>query len=494
MIYDIAIIGYGPTGATLANLLAQNGMSVLVIDREAAMYHLPRAVHFDDEVMRVFQTIGIAEDLNKKVRVNPGMKFVDDDDILLLDWPRSQEITDHGWHASYRLHQPDLEHLLRSKLANNTKAHILTSFVVKKLADDNGCVSLTGTAKDGSTQTYQARYVVGCDGANSLTRSVIGSEMDDLGFDERWLVVDLLLKRPRPDLGDHSVQFCNPDRPMTYCRSPGDRRRWEITVKQGESDDEITADDRVWQLLARWITPTDATLERRAVYTFRSQVATCWRKGRIMIAGDAAHLTPPFMGQGMCTGIRDASNLAWKLISCINGADDSLLDTYQSERSPHARTYVETAKRLGGLINALDRETALEMADDRNAGATKMRSIAPKLGDSSILRSMVNDNIGRPFAQFDLGDGQRGFDRRIGYNHAIICPIKPSSMPPDCQWIDTKEHLNLAAALSDLETEAVWVRPDRYIGAVSDSSDDLLNLLSHYFDLEDQNQNETCLP
>ena len=494
MIYDIAIIGYGPTGATLANLLAQNGVSVLVIDREAAMYHLPRAVHFDDEVMRVFQTIGIAEDLNKKVRVNPGMKFVDDNDILLLDWPRPQETTDHGWHASYRLHQPDLEDLLRRKLEGQAQAHILTSFDVTKLKEENGYVSLTGTAKSGSVRTYQARYLVGCDGANSLTRSVIGSEMDDLGFDERWLVVDLLLKRPRPELGDHSVQFCNPDRPMTYCRSPGDRRRWEIKVKQAETDDEITAPDLVWQLLSRWITPADATLERRAVYTFRSQVATCWRKGRIMIAGDAAHLTPPFMGQGMCTGIRDASNLAWKLISCVKGADDSLLETYQAERSPHARAYVETAMRLGGLINALDRAAALKMADDRDDGATRMRSIAPTLGDSAILRSNASNGVGRPFGQFDLGDGQREFDKRIGYNHVVICPIKPSSIPAGCKWINPNEHPNLATALSDLETKAVWVRPDRYIGAMSDNSRDLLDQFSHYFDLKDQNQNETCLP
>ena len=493
MIYDIAIIGYGPTGATLANLLVQNGMSVLVVDREAAMYHLPRAVHFDDEVMRVFQTVGIAEDLSKKVRVNPGMKFVDDDDTLLLDWPRPKEITAHGWHASYRLHQPDLESLLRRKLEDNAHAHILTSFDVTEIKEANGCVSLSGISQNRAVETYKARYLVGCDGAKSLTRSVIGSAMEDLGFDERWLVVDLLLKRPRPDLGDHSVQFCNPDRPMTYCRSPGNRRRWEITVKPEETDNEITAPNRVWRFLSRWIGPEDATLERRAVYTFRSQVATCWRKGRIMIAGDAAHLTPPFMGQGMCAGIRDASNLAWKLMSCVNGADDSLLDTYQAERSPHARAYVETAMRLGGLINALDREAALKMAEDGSSGATKMRSIAPRLGESALAQTKVDDRIGRPFGQFDIGDGQCGFDARIGYHHAIISPIKPAIMPVNCQWIDPSKHQTLAAELSGLESAAVWVRPDRYIGGMSDNCDDLLTPLFPYFNLEDQNQNETCL-
>jgi len=494
MIYDVAVLGYGPTGATLANLLAAQGVSVLVIDREAAMYHLPRAVHFDDEVMRVFQTVGIADDLLEKVRVNPGMKFVDDDDTLLLDWPRPQEITAHGWNASYRLHQPDLESLLRGKLAQAEHAEILTSFDVTALTQSDDCITLTGTAQNGTSRTCQARYLVGCDGANSLTRAVIGGGMDDLGFDERWLVVDVLLKRPRPDLGDHSVQFCNPDRPMTYCRSPGIRRRWEITAKADESDSEITDPDRVWQLLSRWITPEDADLERRAVYTFRSQVATRWQSGRMLIAGDAAHLTPPFMGQGMCTGIRDAANLAWKLAACLNGADERLLDTYQTERAPHARAYVETAIGLGGLINAMDRDTALKMAEGGGSGATRMRSIAPKLGTSALSDDTTHDSVGRPFGQVDLGAGQRGFDRQIGYNHAVISPTQPDRLPPNTQWFDPAEHPALAEALAALGTGAVWIRPDRYIGAASDSGHDLLDKLSLYCDTQDHEQNETCFP
>ncbi len=493
MIYDVAILGYGPTGAALGNLLAAQGVSVLVIDREEVMYHLPRAVHFDDEVMRVLQTLGIADELVEKVHVNPGMKFVDDDDTLLLDWPRPQEITKHGWNASYRLHQPDLEKLLRDKLASAASAEIRTGFDVTSLMQTDGGVTLTGTSKDGKAKSYGARYLVGCDGANSLTLQEIGGGIDDLGFEERWLVVDLLLKRPRPDLGDHSVQFCNPDRPMTYCRSPGNRRRWEITVKDGENDADIRDPARVWQLLSRWITPKDADLERCAVYTFRSQVAKQWRKGCMLIAGDAAHLTPPFMGQGMCTGIRDAANLAWKLVACLKGADDRLLDTYQAERAPHARAYVETAMRLGGLINALDRDSALKLADPQTAGTTQLRSINPKLGPSPISDDSKSDEIGRPFGQFDLGNGQRHFDEIIGYNHAILSAIEPLKLPSGSRWIDSSLHPSLVRALNDLKAHAVWIRPDRYIGAVSQSPHNLLDALSHYFDTEEQNQNETGL-
>ncbi|MGB1161316.1 MAG: bifunctional 3-(3-hydroxy-phenyl)propionate/3-hydroxycinnamic acid hydroxylase [Alphaproteobacteria bacterium] len=494
MLYDVAVIGYGPTGATLGNLLAAQGVSVLVIDREAEMYPLPRAVHFDDEVMRVFQTVGIAEDLQEKVYINPGMKFVDEDQNLLLDWPRPQEITVHGWNASYRLHQPDLETLLRDRLEQEASAEIMTCFDVTSIQEHEDHVTLSGTTQGGKTEIFKARYLVGCDGANSLTRQVIGGEMDDLGFEERWLVVDALLKRSRPDLGDHTMQFCTPDRPMTYCRNPGDRRRWEMTIKDEETDAEIREPARVWDLLSRWITPDDAELERRAVYTFRSQVATRWRSGRLLIAGDAAHLTPPFMGQGMCTGIRDAANLAWKLIACLNGADEALLDTYPAERAPHARAYVETATRLGRLINTLDRDSALKMAEGQNNGASQMRSITPELGASMICATDAHDCVGRPFGQVDLGQGQRGFDQLIGYSHAVISPVEPTRMPRGTRWLDPSQHPSLSQALSDLGTRAIWIRPDRYIGAVSDSGSGLLDQLNPFFDShQDAKENETCL-
>ena len=267
-----------------------------------------------------------------------------------------------------------------------------------------------------------------------------------------------------------------------------------MTIKDDETDAEIRDPARVWDLLSRWITPDDAELERRAVYTFRSQVATRWRKDRLLIAGDAAHLTPPFMGQGMCTGIRDAANLAWKLIACLNGADDTLLDTYQAERAPHARAYVETATRLGQLINTLDRNAALKLADAQNGGASQMRSITPKLGASPLLDTSANDYIGQPFGQVDLDQGQRGFDRLIGYNHAVISPLEPTKLPFGIRWLDPGKHPSLSIALSKLGTRAVWIRPDRYIGAVSDNGSDLLDQLTSFFDTQDNEHDETCLP
>ena len=465
---DAAIIGYGPTGGTLAHLLALQGLSVAIIERENEIYDLPRAVHFDDEVMRVFQTIGIADALREQVFVNIGMRFVDRFGDVLLDWPRPQELSPQGWHASYRFHQPDLERLLRSKMATrqNVEAHL--GCKVTEITDTGSEVQVS--FQDLSTDTRRqisAKFAIGCDGAGSLTRRTLGIEMQDFGFQERWLVVDFLLKRPRPDLGDHTLQYCVPERPMTYCRSPENRRRWEIAIKDHELSDAVSAPNQVWEFLQDFISPEDADLERSAVYTFQSKIAKEWRKGRILIAGDAAHLTPPFMGQGMCAGIRDASNLAWKLAKCIQEhSDPNLLESYGQERAPHAQEYILTAIKLGKLMNSLDKEGVAKLRQD---GA--MKSIAPKLGTSNLFDPDASDfnALGRPAAQPKLANGQR-LDDAIGYRSALITS-KPLAQPPDIPCFSAQDHPELREILDDCS--AVLIRPDRYIQAVAYREDEI---------------------
>ena len=476
-IFDVAVIGYGPTGATLANLLAVPGHSVLIIEREAEIYNLPRAVHFDDETMRVFQTTGIAGELSKLVHINPGMKFQDKDGNELLDWPRDKNITAHGWNASYRLHQPDLEKLLREKLSHKANVYEALNCQVESIKEDAGHAVIHC-----NNNTFKARYVIGCDGANSLVRKTIGDDMIDFGFRQRWLVVDVILNKPRPDLGDHSIQFCDTRRPMTYCRSPGLRRRWEITILENESDAEISAEKKVWEFLQRWITPQDATLERSAVYTFHSAVARQWHRGRLLIAGDAAHLTPPFMGQGMCTGIRDAANLAWKLTEVLQHPQNHpLLASYQAERSSHAQAYIETAIQLGGLINSMDRERALQMAHDQSSGKATIKSIQPKAGLSPCLHSISDQPehaAGLPFPQVMLKSGTVRFDELVGYRHALVTRHKLKKTVADkFVPLSAEEHPSLAGELDQLNAEAVWVRPDRYIAALANSPDELFKLI-----------------
>lgn len=461
--FDVAIVGCGPTGATLANLLALQGTKTLIIDREADIYALPRAVHFDDEVMRVFQTVGVADDLSKLVHVNPGMRFVDDQNEMLLDWPRPQEITAHGWHASYRLHQPDLERLLRDRLLEQPSISLRLNAEAREINESRDNVSLTLHDREtGATSLVRTKFIVGCDGANSFIRQTIGQGMEDLGFRERWLVVDVILKRPRPDLGDFTLQFCNADRPMTYCRSPANRRRWEIAAKDHETDNQLQNPDQIWQFLSRWVTSDDAELERSAVYTFRSAVAQKWHRDRLLIAGDAAHLTPPFMGQGMCAGIRDAANLAWKLSAAVNGADhEPLLATYQQEREPHTRAYIETAVRLGGLINSLDRSGALALADQGN----EMRSITPRLGQSALSHPEIP--AGTPFPQIHLSDGRR-IDDVVGYVPVILTTTR-QDIQSDLVCFNGEDHPQIRSALREAGSQAVLVRPDRYVAALGDA-------------------------
>ncbi|HJO46409.1 MAG TPA: bifunctional 3-(3-hydroxy-phenyl)propionate/3-hydroxycinnamic acid hydroxylase [SAR324 cluster bacterium] len=480
-LYDCIIIGYGPTGATLANLLGLCGLKVMVLEREAQAYHLPRAVHFDDETMRVFQTVGIAEELSKKIRVNIGMRFVDPEGTLLLDWPRPQEIGPHGWYASYRFHQPDLEHILRKALGRyeNVETRSNSEVFSVKDQDDNAIVyfkDLTTGKKD----SVNTKYVVGCDGARSFLRYCMETEMENLGFNERWLVIDALLKKPMPELGDHTVQFCNPKRPTTYCRSPGDRRRWEIKLQDHEDENEITNLENVWELLKTWITSNDAEIERKAVYTFSSSIAKKWKLGRLLLAGDAAHLTPPFMGQGMCAGIRDVANLAWKIALCSKDAkDDSLLHSYQSERSPHVKAYIETAIHLGGLINRADNTKALKAALPNQDGSARMKSIAPKIGES--LKAGSSEHRGKLFPQLRLSDS-RLMDDASGYSPVLLIKEDINSynlnLPTGLIVISSESEKEVTACLQNMGTDAVLIRPDRYILGTAKTKEELNDLLS----------------
>ncbi len=448
---DIAIVGLGPVGAALANLLGCLGLRVDVFERDRAAYALPRAVHFDDEVMRVFQTIGLAEEIAADTHVSPGTLFVDGAGRVMLDWSRRMEEGPQGWHESYRFHQPTLEGVLRTGLERFSHIRVRLGHEV---ADPEG---------------LDARYVVGCDGARSGMRAAIGGGSEDLGFHERWLVIDLLLKRPRPDLGDYTRQFCDPARPATYVRTTGRRRRWEIRVAEGEGDDPET----VWRLLAPWIGPADAEIERAVIYTFHATVARRWRRGRLFIAGDAAHQTPPFMGQGMCAGIRDAANLAWKLAAVIrDGAPKALLDSYASERIPHVRDYVELAVRMGRLLNATGTAEMVSAAAARGESTDRMETIRPRLGPG--LHRGGGPLAGRPGPQPRLADGRR-LDDAVG-----LAPVLLLGAPAAVESFGIPAVAAGADWLAEHGLAAVLLRPDRYVFGAAQTLDEAALLCETY--------------
>ncbi len=485
MTHDVAIIGLGPTGAALANLLGALGLRTLVLEREGAAYHLPRAVHFDDEVMRVFQSMGLAEAILPVTRASPGMHFVDGDGRLLLDWSRPMGVGPQGWNVSYRFHQPELEAVLRAGMARYPSISVRNRADVFALEpDDEGCGLRFEDLTNGRVERTRARYVVGCDGARSLVRRWIGAPMEDLGFHERWLVVDAVLKRPRPDLGDHSVQHCDPARSATYVRGTGDRRRWEIALRDGDDLAALSRLDGAWPMLARWITPEDATLERSAIYTFHSTVATRWRGpqeegGPLFLAGDAAHQTPPFLGQGMCAGIRDAANLAWKIHRVLrHGAPDALLDSYGTERAPHARGYIREAVRIGGLINTTAMEAVVSPDVLRGGAAARLAPVKPPLGPGPAAGRRIGD--GRLLPQPLLRDGTR-LDDRVGTRFALVMrPAFAATIPHGTldrlsdggAVLIADDGPGVAAMLDAAGAEAVLLRPDRYpLGGARDAAE-----------------------
>ncbi|TFL14516.1 bifunctional 3-(3-hydroxy-phenyl)propionate/3-hydroxycinnamic acid hydroxylase [Pusillimonas caeni] len=486
MLVDVAIVGLGPVGATLAGLLGKLGLSVAVFEREASYYPLPRAVHFDGESMRVFQAIGIADEILPHTLLTPGMKYVNAEGKLLVDWPRSWDVGPQGWHASYRFHQPDLERVLSLALPKLPSIQRNYRCDVFSLEESERHVTLRyEDLSCGKLHSLQAKYVVGCDGARSIVRRFIGSEMQDLGLHERWLVFDALLKRPWNVLGDHTVQFCDPSRPTTYVRGVGNRRRWEIMLLPDDDAGEIVRPEKIWTLLSRWITPQDADLERGVVYTFHSVLANQWRKKRLLLAGDSAHQTPPFLGQGLCSGIRDAANLAWKLRAVIRGQlHENLLDTYQAERRPHTAKYIEQAVQMGNLIQAREPEAVAERDKHLSEHPKLMTNLDLRLG-----RSLLNngrDGAGLLSRQPLLGSGKL-MDDIVGQHFVIISlpeAFHPSSLRELCAPLPVRvvcleaDTPQARAWLQEANAKAAVIRPDRYLMGYAGGLDAVQNLLA----------------
>ncbi len=462
--FDVTIIGLGPTGGTLANLIALHGFSVLILEREKSHYNLPRAVHFDDEIMRVFQTIGITKDFLKYTIINKGTKFVNSKGKIVLDWPRPRKITENGWYPSYRFHQPDLERELRKKLNKYNKVKIKHNSIVKKIKNYSDHVKISfNNTKLNSVHEVKSKYLIGCDGANSITRKEVSTKMHNLGFTQKWAVIDLILKKDKKNLPDRTIQYSNPKQPATYCRNVGKRRRWEFAIKKKENEQKILSEKYIWSFLKPWLKKSEAYLERKTIYTFKSAISKNWFKGRIFIAGDAAHLMPPFMGQGMCAGIRDASNLAWKIARCLkNKHDDKFLRSYQSERISNVKEYVETTMRMGEFVNAAE---SIEITDNISSGSdgTKsMQSIKPVLGKG--LGNNNDINRGKIFPQIKLKNGKT-LDDKFSCSPILILSseLKNKKKLSKFNTINESDVLGLSELLKSYNSKAIIVRPDRFI-------------------------------
>lgn len=385
---DVIVVGLGPTGATLAALLAQHGLRVAAFDRLPDLYPLPRAIGLDHEALRIWQGLGLAEALQPHIAPYRPSEYRGMQGQLIKRLDMAPPPHRLGWAPNGVFDQPAVEGVLRRHLAAQPGVHMATSTEVVALDDRGDGVQATVRGPDGNEQRWHARWAVACDGGASPIRKRLGIELEDLGFDEPWLVVDARVKADKlARLPQTQVQYCEPTRPATYVVGPGNHRRWELMMLPGEPVLDRWPDEALWPLLARWIRPGEADLWRAAAYRFHGLVARQWRAGRVLLAGDAAHMTPPFMAQGMVQGLRDAANLAWKLHRVLAlGAPEALLDSYEAERKPHVQATTRSAIGLGRVICERNPERA-------RARDERMLADAGGQVPTTIRQSMLPDLV-----------------------------------------------------------------------------------------------------
>ncbi len=354
----MAIVGCGPVGLLLAILLARAGHDSIIVEKWPTFYERPRAVTYDHEIARILGILGIDSENDPAIEFHDDLyywKNADRETLLEVDW---NSMTDSAWRTRYWFYQPDLEKRLREIAGRYANIEIRTGWEADGVDQDGRSITVSGT-HGGRRESINARFAVGADGANSFVREALGIEFADLGYFFDWLILDLRPTDDREFTPAH-WQLCDPARPTTIVPGGPGRRRWEFMALPGEDPQQLATPESAWQLLEPWdVTPDNAILERSAVYRFQARWATQWRQGRGLIAGDAAHLMPPFAGEGMCAGLRDALALAWRLDLVLSGrSSEELLDSYTTERVEHVTHYIRFSMDLGRIICIADREEA----------------------------------------------------------------------------------------------------------------------------------------
>ncbi|CAI8817866.1 3-(3-hydroxy-phenyl)propionate hydroxylase [Pseudomonas sp. IT-P253] len=343
---DVLVIGNGPVGATIAALLGRYGVKTLVLDKNQEVMLMPRAIALDNEALRILQLAGLSEDAFEKI-VIPEVRM---HSPVLGQFARANtEGCVDGHPKLVTFYQPDLEHAMRSQVSRLKSVTSLGGFELESLVEESDCVVASVRDQNGQSHSVRAQYVVGADGASSRVRTLIGQEFEGQTYAEDWLIVDVM-NRHKSAI-DHIEFLCNPRRPTPHMPAPGGRERWEFMLQPGESREELESPESIARLIAPWINPQELQIERKAVYRFHARCCNKFSKGRIFLAGDAAHITPPFVGQGLVAGLRDGANLAWKLAWVLRGyVAPSVLDTYDLERRPHAQAMINLAKLMGRLV------------------------------------------------------------------------------------------------------------------------------------------------
>lgn len=523
---DVAIVGAGPVGTLLAILLGQRGKKVTLIERWSKHYPLPRAVTFDHEIARILATLGINSETDEAINYHDELYYWrnrDGQNLQIVDW-QSQSAS--GWRVRYWFNQPYLERRFLAIAAELPTVTILRGYEGNALEQDADGVTLSikqnpeEFGPDGERITLRARFVAGTDGANSFVRETLGIENEDKGYFFDWLILDMIPNfdyvASRPDQ-PAQWQLCDPKRPTTVVPGgPGpvaggpDRRRWEFMVLPTEDAAEMQKPDSAWKLLEPWgLTPDNAELERAAVYRFQARWAKAWNKGRCLIGGDAAHLMPPFAGEGMCAGVRDAVAMAWRLNGILEGKlSMDVLDSYTSERIEHAKHYINFSQELGQIICIADEDAAAER-DAAMIKALAERNNAPVPTDICRLGQGVWDVDSAHAGELSVqgiveSSGHRDrFDQIVGQGWVLLGYDADPAQALEPEQLAQLQHLEgitvqispagtsgdvvdvegtFDAWLKDIDARYVLIRPDFYVALTANSAQALRSKFSAIMD------------
>lgn len=499
---EVMIVGMGPVGAALACLLGRAGISVVVVDREMAIFDKPRAIVLDHEALRILQFCGIEQAFLESVSPHTGTDFVGmDGSIIKLFDPKAPPF-ELGWPPNVMFIQPELEDALARAMAACPSVKCYRGVDVTAISQNDKSAVVSGQDTEGKPVQITADWVIGADGANSHVRAYAGLEMEDLDFSEWWVVVDAWLTG-RADLPAKTTQYCHPSRPATFVVGPRNLRRWEIKLLPGERPEAYRDEEAVRSLLASFVDVDALDIWRSAVYSFRAAVARRWRNERLIIAGDAAHTMPPFLAQGLCAGLRDASNLAWRLVQVLrHGARQALLDSYEDERRPHVSEIIHHAKEFGLIIGELDpvrareRDRILTQQLQTKAVSTERQAFVPSLRDGLIdsrcptagslfvqgrvrcedgREALMDDILGPHFLIVSGDRGLLELDGDLGEQWSGIGGLRilvgsASAGPAMHGMIDQDGFLD--DWLERNGAKAVIVRPDRYVyGSAAERSE-----------------------
>ncbi len=484
--FDVVVVGYGPVGAVATGMLGQAGLRTLAIDRSTTVYGKPRAIAIDHEILRVLQNMGVAEQVLPYVAPFPASEHFGVDGQLIRRVDMVQPPYPLGYIPSMVFTQPPVEAALRAHAESWSTVELRLGVEFVSLHQDDGIVTLRLQAPGSEPYDVTAAFAIGCDGASSSVRQHLGIAFEDLVFDEPWLVIDMLMneaglaKLPRT-----AAQYCEPARPSTFIVGPGNHRRWEIMLLPGEEPRAMEQEAVVWRLLSRWLSPEDGQLWRASSYRFHALVAVRWREARVFLAGDASHQQPPFIGQGMCQGIRDVANLVWKMVAVHNGeATDMLLDSYETERKQHVRTLTSRIKAIGHAICERDpdaaraRDAALIASGGGRAPTVTRQEIVPPL-EAGLLAAQPHPANGTLFPQpwIETLGGERRLDELAGAGWRIVWDGRHAAAS---DWTDRRsvtvggadpaalrERDGVLAGWFDCQDcVAAIVRPDHYVYGV----------------------------